>query len=109
METRELNKDELIVLLNLQLAKPEDVDKLYEAMKEETHVLEAIDKRSKAYHYEIDKKAQIMILTYSDGIIGVAANYVDHIRKWCGMNKRMKVSFNDLNMRIFPDGAVVKF
>ena len=106
MKTRELNKEEMSILMNLQQADKENVIQLYDAMKEETHVLEAIDKRSKALGYTLDQKAQIMILTYADGVIGHAAGYVDHISVWASNHKKELVSFEDVNMRIFPNGVI---
>jgi len=107
-KTRELTKDEKEILVMLQLAENKSVDQLYEKLSETNGgwVIQAIEKRFKAYNLDVDKKVIIMISSLGDGIVGQCVKYVDDIFIWSKKNTK-EINWNCFTRRIYPMGIPI--
>jgi len=103
---RELNQDEIFVLARMLKADNEKVELLFnDIVKKGGWVLQAIEKRLKAYDLQTDKQTMILILSLSDGVVGVAAKYVDDVVRIC---KELNITKLDLDLfceKIYPFGV----
>lgn len=83
-------------------------DGLYNLMKKQSWVLEAIEKRIDVLlTVKISKAVQILILTICEGSIGSCIMYLYYTQRWAKLNNRTHVGMEEFSW-IFPNGYITE-
>jgi len=109
MKYRELTNDEVEMLVLLKfMDNPESIDGLYQSIIDKGGwTIKVIENRFNAFGFSVDKKVQIMILFFSDGITGVCVKHVDHILKILQVKNIKTLDFITFNTKIYPLGVPI--
>lgn len=105
MKILEMNDDLVQVFVQMTMIEESKSHELYnEIIQAGGWVLKAIEKHFEAVGLQCSKRVQIMILAISNGAIGRAVQYVRPVYDWAKENGSTEISWEDFNLRIFPNG-----
>lgn len=106
-QLREMTMDEVDIFIRLKSMEKNEIEGLYNHLFKDSWVLKAISKHAEARELDIDKKVQILILSISDGVVGICVKYVVELKEWSIKKSQTKISFDDFCLKVYPHGFPV--
>lgn len=107
---RQLDPEEMEVIMILLAAKDDKIDELYQEIKKNSIIPEALERRQLGCFGNrlLDKKTILAIVILTDGVIGEAIQYLYYIQWWSKENKVGLPWFDfetEFCQKIFPLGV----
>jgi len=92
-------------MISLSFVPEESQDEMYEDVKQQSWVLQAMEKRiEQTFTITIEKKVQIFLLMFLDGNIGRCMAYLLYLQYWGKKQNTKKITWDNFTMKIFPMG-----
>lgn len=105
MELREMTFVETQMFVTLKMIEKGKIDEMFEDLKKQSWVLQAIEKHFKARELIVEKEVQMMILIMGNGVVGRCVQFIDFIEK--NAKGSTTVTFQDYIFKYFPMGIPV--